>query len=85
MKLLSNRILAEPIKKEENITKSGIILGTKPKNSNDFKVLLVGNKVQHVKIGDTIRKMEYTEGVPVEYNGNVCYIFTEDTQIDFIV
>ena len=42
MKLLSDRLLVEPIAKEENVSEAGIILGNKPKNANDFKVLLIG-------------------------------------------
>jgi len=85
MKLLSDRILVEPIEKEENKTESGIILGNKPKNKNDFKVLLVGPKVQHTKIGDTVRKMEYVSGIPIEYKGKMCLLLKEDSEIDFVI
>jgi len=85
MKLLSDRILVEPIAKEENVSESGIILGTKPKNANDFKVLLIGPKVKHAKIGDTVRKMQYVSGIPIEYSGKMCFLLREDSEIEFIV
>lgn len=84
MKLLSNRILCEPIEKEENVTSSGIILGNKPKNKNDFRVLLVGPKVEHIKVGDIISKMEYTDGIPFPFEGKNCFLFNEDSQIEFV-
>lgn len=85
MKLLSDRLLVEPIAKEENVSESGIILGNKPKNANDFKVLLVGTKVEHAKIGDTVRKMQYVSGVPMEYNGKMCLLLREGSEIEFVV
>jgi co-chaperonin GroES (HSP10) len=85
MKLLSDRLLVEPIAKEENISESGIILGNKPKNENDFKVLLVGPEVEHAKIGDTVRKMKYVSGIQIEYNDKMCLLLRESTEIDFIV
>lgn len=85
MKLLSDRLLVEPIAKEENISEAGVILGNKPKNANDFKVLLVGPLVEHAKIGDTVRKMQYVPGVPIEYNCKMCLLLREGSEIDFIV
>jgi co-chaperonin GroES (HSP10) len=85
MKLLSDRLLVDPIAKEENISESGIILGNKPKNANDYKVLLVGPRVEHVKIGDTVRKMQYVPGIPIEYNGKMCLLLREGSEIDFII
>ena len=85
MKLLQDRLLVEPFEKEENKTDSGIILGNKPKNKNDFKVILVGPQVQHTKIGDTVRKMEYVSGTPIEYNGKMCLLLKEDSEIEFVI
>ena len=85
MQLLSDRLLVEPLLKEENVTESGIILGTKPKNANDFKVLLVSPQVKYVKIGDTVRKMQYVSGVPIEYNGKMCFLLREGSEIEFIL
>ena len=85
MKLLSDRLLVKAIAKEENKTETGIILGNKPKNANDFKVLLVGPNVEHTKIGDTVRKMQYVSGIPIEYNGKMCLLLREGSEIEFVV
>jgi co-chaperonin GroES (HSP10) len=85
MKPISDRLLVEPIAKEENISEAGIILGNKPKNANDYKVLLVGPRVEHAKIGDTVRKMQYVHGIPIEYNGKMCLLLREGSEIDFII
>lgn len=85
MKLLSDRLLVEPIEKEENVTESGIILGNKPKNENDFKVLLVGPQVKHAEVGDVVRKMKYVSGIPMEYNGKNCLLLREESELEFIV
>ena len=85
MKLLSDRLLVEPIAKEENVSEAGIILGNKPKNANDFKVLLIGPQVEHVKICDTVRKMQYVSGVPMEYNGKMCLLLREGSEIEFVI
>ena len=85
MKLLSDRLLVEAIAKEENKTEAGIILSNKPKNANDFKVLLVGPNVEHAKIGDTVRKMQYVSGIPIEYNGKMCLLLREGSEIEFVV
>lgn len=85
MKLLSDRLLVEPIAKEENVSESGIILGNKPKNANDFKVLLVGPQVEHAEVNDVVRKMKYVSGIPIEYNGKNCLLLREGSEIEFIV
>lgn len=85
MKLLSDRLLVEPMAKEENVSESGIILGNKPKNANDFKVLLVGPQVEHAEVGDVVRKMKYVSGIPIEYNGKNCLLLREGSEIEFIV
>jgi co-chaperonin GroES (HSP10) len=85
MKLLSDRILVTPVEKEENKTEAGIILGNKPKNENDFKVLLVGPEVEHAKIGDTVRKMKYVAGIPIEHEGKMCLLLREGSEIEFVV
>lgn len=58
MKLLGNRILVKPIKKEqeENKTASGIILGTVKLNENTKNTVVshIGNEVLFTKIGDTV-------------------------------
>lgn len=85
MKLLSDRLLVEPIEKEENVSESGIILGNNPKNENDFKVLLVGPKCEHVKEGSVVRKMKYVNGIPVEYQGKRCLLLRENSEIEFVL
>lgn len=58
MKLLGNRLLVNPIKKEqeENKTASGIILGTVKLNENTKNAVVsyIGNEVLFTKIGDTV-------------------------------
>lgn len=85
MKLLSDRILVEPVEREENTTSTGIILGNNPKNENDFKVLLVGPKCEHVKEGYVVRKMKYVNGIHVEYKGKRCFLLREKSEIEFVL
>ncbi|WGK93811.1 MULTISPECIES: co-chaperone GroES family protein [Flavobacterium] len=82
MKLLSDRILVERIEKEENKTDSGIILSNKPKNDNQFRVVLIGPKVRHTKIRDIVQKMKYVPGTPIEYNGKMCLLLREGSELD---
>ncbi len=85
MKLLSDRILVERIEKEENKTNSGIILSNKPKNDNQFRVILIGPKAQYTKVGDVVQKMKYVSGTPIKYNGKMCLLLREGSELDFNV
>jgi co-chaperonin GroES (HSP10) len=82
---ISDRILVEPIAKEDNKTDSGIILSNKPKNENQYKVILIGPKVKYTKVGDVVQKMRYVPGVPIEYNGKICLLLREGSELDFNV
>ena len=84
MKLLQDRLLVEPLAKEKNVTDSGIILDNKPKNVDDFKVVLVGPEAI-AKIGDTVRKMKYVSGIPIEYNKKTCLLLRESTECEFVL
>lgn len=85
MKLLSDRILVEPIEREENKTSSGIILDNAPKNKNDFKVILVGPECEHIKVGSVVRKMKYVSGIPIEHEGKMCLLLREKSEIEFVL
>lgn len=85
MILLKDRILVKKIATEENKTESGIILGNKPKTDNDFEVILIGKEVQNIKIGNVVRKYKNISGIPVEYNGDKCFILVESSEIEFIL
>lgn len=84
MKIISDRVLAKPLPKEENTTASGIIFGAKPKNANDFEVVLIGSNVQKIKIGDVVRKFPNVAGTPIEYNGIDCILLRESSDIEFL-
>jgi len=85
MKLLNNRILVKPVEKQENKTESGIFLGLNNKTENDFEVLIIGDKVENIKVGDIVRKYKYSSGIPIEYNKQKCIILCENSDIEFVL
>ena len=85
MKLLKDRILVKKAAKEENKTEAGIILGNKPKNENDFEVLILGNDVKGLKVGAIVRKFQHANAIPVDYNDEKCYILCESSDIEFVL
>lgn len=85
MKPLADRILAKPLPREDNKTEAGIILNNESKNKNDFKVVLIGDKVKHFKIGDTLRKYPNVSGIEVEYNGEPHFMFRENSEVEFVL
>lgn len=82
MKLIGDRILIEPIKQEKT-TESGIFLA-KSQTFPTGKVLCIGNKVEVIKEGDTIRYNEHN-AIPLEYEGKKCLIVSENNDDIFIM
>lgn len=85
MKLLKDRILVKKLAKKENKTESGIFTGGKLKSDNDFEVLIIGNEVKNIKVGDTVRKFEYANPIEIEYEGKKCFILSESADIEFVL
>lgn len=82
MRLLGKGILVEKIKGEKK-TEGGIIIPEQQHKDNDCVVLMVGPKVENVKVGDKIRRVQFA-GTPFDYEGKDCLYLTEDEGIDFI-
>ena len=78
MKILHNRVLVEIIKQET--IKSGIILPASEQKKNIGKVILIGEKVQSVSVGDTV-KYHANEGISFNYHGKDCLFQNEKHQI----
>ncbi len=83
MKLLSDRIL---IRKNaiEKKTASGIIVPDEMANKNEGVVVLIGNRVQHIKEGDTVRHKNEC-GIEIEYLGEKCLLLRESSEIEAIL
>ena len=84
MKPINDKIFALKIKEEQK-TEGGIILPEKTKQSNLYKVLAVGNKVQHVRTGDTIKKYNGAIRPSLEYEGQLVEVLRENGDIEFII
>ncbi len=82
MKIIGNGILAERLK-EEKKSKGGIILPKEEHKENDCIVLMVGSKVENVKVGDKISRVQFS-GTPIDYMGKDCLILKEDRDVEFI-
>ncbi len=86
MKLLNDRILVKPLPKEDNTSEAGIILSNKPKNLNDFEVVIVGPKAEEsVKIGDVVRKHKNVPGIQIKYNGVMHLLLSLDSEVEFVL
>jgi co-chaperonin GroES (HSP10) len=84
MKLLHDNILAEIIK-FDNKTASGIILDDKAVlNKYEAKVIAIGNKVEHVKIGDTIR-YNANSGTNFTLNNEKCVFLRENRDVILVL
>ena len=75
MQLLQNRILAEII--EDDVTDSGIILSKDRFKKHKARVLSVGPKVKHLKIGDAIQ-YDHNECQSYEIDGKNCVFIKEN-------
>lgn len=80
MRLLSDRVLVRLV---ENKSGNGLYLGSMEEKR--YEVVLVGDDVKHVSVGDIIRSYKFSSGVEIEYNGSVCTIFRESCDIDIII
>jgi len=78
MRLLFDRVLVEPI--VEHTSKSGLILPDSSKKKNTGKVVLIGEKVRTIAVGDVV-KFHENEGISIEYHGKDCLIFSEENHI----
>lgn len=78
MKLLQDRILVSPITSEE--TKNGIIIPQTAQQKNTGKVLIVSDKCEVVKIGDTVKYHNHA-GVHIKHNNTDCLIMKESIDI----
>lgn len=84
MKPIQDKIFAQKIKEEQK-TASGIILPEKTKTANLYKVLAIGNKVQHVKVGDTVKKYNAAIRPVIDFNGIDVEVLREKGDIEFIM
>lgn len=78
MKILHNRILVEPIKEEK--TEGGLIIPTSEQNKNIGKVILVGEKTESAKVGDTV-KYHANCGININYLGKDCLFLNEEHEV----
>lgn len=82
--LIRSKVLIE-ISEAVTQTASGIFLpGEAVKQPREGNVIMIGPKVEHVKIGDTVRHYEHC-GVPIEYQGKKCLFLQEKTEIELIL
>ncbi|MCP1996672.1 chaperonin [Flavobacterium sp. HSC-61S13] len=81
MKLLGDRLLCKKIAQE---TKSGLILPTNHEKDNDFGVMKIGAKVKSVKVGDTVRKFKYSDGLQMIEEGVEYLVLKESEDIDVV-
>ncbi len=79
MILLHNRLAVLPIKSEQK-TQSGIILSEKQQIGNKGIIQLIGNKVKHLKVGQTVMYHDHV-GVNIDYRGDSLVILSESTDI----
>tara|TARA_B100000809_G_scaffold209592_1_gene212629 strand:- start:2790 stop:3038 length:249 start_codon:yes stop_codon:yes gene_type:complete len=78
MRILHDRILVEPTVKET--VKSGLILPESSKDNNTGKVVLVGEKVKVIKVGDTV-KFHQNAGIGISYHEKKCLFMSEEHEI----
>ncbi len=79
MKLLQDRLLVKPIKKEK--TQGGIILPSNTKENQTLgKVVLVSDKCKVVKVGDII-KYHDNNYMQIKYNNEDCLIMNEEHNV----
>jgi co-chaperonin GroES (HSP10) len=77
MRLLNKRVLLELI--EEQPPKSGLILPNSEKK-NIGKVILTGEKVKAVSVGDTVKFYQYA-GMEMIYQNKNCLLLSEEVEI----
>lgn len=74
MQLVGDKILVKPL--IEETTTSGIFIPVKSQNKNVGKVLMIGSRVQKVRVGDSV-KYENEAGVKFDFDGSECLILRE--------
>lgn len=78
--IIGSRVLVE-VTAPKTQTASGIYIpGTSVKNPLEGKVLLVGPRVQALKVNDTVKYYEHC-GTPLQYEGKDCLFLEEKTEI----
>ena len=83
MKLVGTKILVEKVA-VETVTASGLIIPNGISKREEHKVLLIGNKVKNIKVGDMVRKFKFSDGIPIVYEGKQCLILNEDSDIELV-
>ena len=79
MRLIHDNILTTKLTEDEK-SKAGIILGKSATKKNLAKVVQIGNKVKHVKVGDTIKYYEFA-GEELTYDGNQFLLLKESIHL----
>lgn len=77
MKPIKDRILVKPITEEK--TKSGIIITQSAQKRNRAVVVEIGEKVRHIKKGDTVIYYEHS-GIPLDYENIPHLMLREGTE-----
>ncbi|KUF38945.1 chaperonin [Myroides marinus] len=83
MQLLGDRLLCVPIV-EEKKTSSGLILPMNYESKNEYNVIAVGTKVKHIEVCNRIRTFKHSEGTPAEFNGEMCVVFGEGSDVEYV-
>ncbi|MEX0313424.1 MAG: co-chaperone GroES family protein [Allomuricauda sp.] len=78
MELLKNKILAEPLPEQKS--EGGIILMDSNLEKHQAKVVDIGPKVEHIKIGDTVR---FNHNSAQYYDGKI--ILREDQDVILVM
>ena len=81
MKILHNRVLVKPI--VEEITKGGLIMPKSEQNKNIGEVVLIGEKVQVISVGDIV-SYHSNCGAKINYKGFDCLFLNEEHEITAI-
>lgn len=84
MQLLGDRLLCVPIV-EEKKTSSGLFLPTNYESKNEYHVIAIGIKVKHIQVGNRIRAFKHSEGTPEEFNGEMCIVFSERGDVEYVL
>ena len=84
IRLLKDRVLVKPSVIEET-NSFGIILPENQKNKDNGVVVAIGERVQEIKVGDTIRKFKAVAGIPYSEEGVDYWILSESNDIELIL
>lgn len=83
MRLLSDNILTKPILVEKK-TASGIFLEPVQKTTLYYEVIQIGKKTKHIKVGDNVKRLQFSKGTPFKHEDQDCFIFSENEDIDIV-